>query len=50
MMLAHLGYPDSAQRLEDAIGTVYKNGKVLTLDQGGSASTTDFCAAVAAQL
>lgn len=50
MMLAHLGYSDSAQRLEDAIAAVYQHGRVLTPDQGGSASTTDFCAAVAAQL
>jgi isocitrate/isopropylmalate dehydrogenase len=47
MMLDHLGMPDAARRLETAITEVYADGRCLTRDQGGSATTTEFCAAVA---
>ena len=50
LMLAHLGYPESAERLELAIAKTYEKGTALTPDQGGSSSTTDFCDAVAAHL
>jgi len=46
MMLEYIGYTDAAARLDRAISQVYAEGKTLTLDQGGSASTTAFCAAV----
>ena len=50
MMLEHLGFAAEARRLEAAIARVYAEGKVLTPDQGGSASTPAFCDAVAACL
>jgi isocitrate/isopropylmalate dehydrogenase len=46
MMLDYLGYEDAVSRLDWAISRVYADGRILTPDQGGSASTTDFCAAV----
>jgi isocitrate/isopropylmalate dehydrogenase len=50
MLLEHLGLADAARALERAIERVYAAGKSLTADQGGSASTTEFCSAVASQL
>jgi len=50
MLLEHLGYEKEAAHLETAIYKVYQDGKCLTRDQGGSASTTDFCEAVKANL
>ena len=50
MMLDHLGHAEAAQRLETAITRVYATGNVLTPDQGGRASTTEFCEAVASHL
>ena len=47
MMLEHLGLAPAARRLEDAVARVYAAGEALTPDQGGSATTTEFCAAVA---
>jgi len=47
MMLEHLGFRAAARRLEAAIAAVYVDGRQLTPDQGGGASTTEFCAAVA---
>jgi 3-isopropylmalate dehydrogenase len=42
MMLDYLGYTEQGRRLENAIEQTYREGTVLTLDQGGSASTTEF--------
>jgi len=50
MLLEHLGYEKEAAHLEAAIYKVYQDGKYLTRDQGGSASTTEFCQAVKANL
>ena len=50
MMLEHLGFAAAARRLESAVERVYADGRVLTPDQGGHASTTDFCNAVARAL
>ena len=50
MFLEHLGYEKEAARLETAVYKVYQDGKYLTRDQGGSASTTDFCEAVKGNL
>ena len=50
MMLRYLGFTEPARRLETAVERVYGEGRVLTLDQGGDASTTEFCAAVAERL
>lgn len=46
MMLDHLGLATAARRLEHAVATVFAEGQTLTPDQGGSASTTQFCDAV----
>jgi isocitrate/isopropylmalate dehydrogenase len=45
-MLEYLGWRAQADRLEAAITRVYAEGRILTPDQGGASSTTDFCAAV----
>src|SRR5262249_46718870 len=50
MMLDHIGFVDGARRLEAAVEAVYAAGRTLTPDQGGGATTTEFCAAVAAEL
>jgi len=50
MMLDYLGFPDEAARIEKALEKVYAEGRVLTRDQGGSASTTEFCEAILANL
>ena len=50
MMLDYLGLDAAAQRIEDALARVYADGSALTPDQGGSASTTEFCAALAQML
>ena len=47
MMLDHLGFGAAARRLEAAVARVYAVGRVLTPDQGGGATTTEFCTAVA---
>ncbi len=41
MMLRHLGHPDEARRVERAIDSVCEDGRVLTGDLGGTASTAD---------
>jgi isocitrate dehydrogenase (NAD+) len=46
LMLAHLGERDAARRLQSAIEGVYAEGKRLTGDLGGTASTSDFAAAI----
>lgn len=46
LLLDYLGYIQEKQRLEDAISRVYRQGTTLTIDQGGTASTQEFVAAV----
>jgi isocitrate dehydrogenase (NAD+) len=46
LMLAHLGEREASQRLQSAIHAVYREGKALTGDVGGSASTFEFTEAV----
>jgi isocitrate/isopropylmalate dehydrogenase len=46
MMLEYFGYVQEARRLDEALGVVYREGKVLTVDQGGTASTREFVEAV----
>ena len=46
LMLDYLGYEYAGKQLEKAIREVYKNGKSLTVDQGGVSKSTDFCNAV----
>ena len=50
MMLDYLGFGRDADRLRDAMAAVYAEGKTLTPDQGGTASTTEFCAAIRQRL
>ena len=50
MMLEYLGFQDAAAQLPRAVERVYADGNTLTPDQGGTASTTEFCDAVAAYL
>ena len=46
LLLEYLGFAEPAARLERAIERVYAEGRCLTPDQGGSASTRDLCEAV----
>jgi len=46
LMLEHMGLNAEAQRLEAAVGRVYRDGKVLTPDQGGTAKTLEMAQAV----
>lgn len=50
MLLEHLGLREAAGRLDGALTTVYAEGKSLTADQGGMASTEMFADAVRALL
>jgi isocitrate dehydrogenase (NAD+) len=50
LMLAHIGERDAAARLQNAIHGVYAEGRRLTGDVGGTASTTEFTDAVIAKL
>lgn len=45
-MLDYLGFGKEADRLTQAVEKVYMEGRHLTPDQGGKASTTEFCEAV----
>jgi isocitrate/isopropylmalate dehydrogenase len=42
MMLNYLGMNEAADSLEKAIKKIYREGKTLTYDQGGNATTTQF--------
>lgn len=42
LLLRHLGLEGHADRISDALLKVISDGKVLTRDVGGTASTTDF--------
>src|ERR1700761_1824953 len=46
MLLIHLGESNAAQELQSAIESVYREGKYLTGDVGGTASTEEFTEAV----
>ncbi len=50
MMLEHLGFADAARALEAAVEQVYAEGRQLTPDQGGDASTQAVCKAVGERL
>jgi isocitrate/isopropylmalate dehydrogenase len=50
LMLDYLGFEKAASRLVRALRAVYAEAACLTPDQGGSASTTEFCAAVETRL
>ncbi|VEU23808.1 DEKNAAC104838 [Brettanomyces naardenensis] len=46
MMLRHLGLPEQADRISKATHAVLTEGKTVTRDIGGSASTTEFTTAI----
>ena len=46
MMLDHLGETDAARRIEKALHEVYREGKFLTRDVGGRATTAEFSKAI----
>jgi isocitrate dehydrogenase (NAD+) len=46
LMLAHIGEREASQKLQKAIHSVYEEGKYLTGDVGGSASTFQFTEAI----
>jgi isocitrate dehydrogenase (NAD+) len=50
MMLDHLEEKSAARRIETALHSVYRQGKTLTRDVGGKASTAEFTAAVIAAM
>jgi isocitrate/isopropylmalate dehydrogenase len=50
MMLEHLGMETEAEILESAVAKVYRRGKMLTADQGGTATTMEFAEAVLAEM
>jgi len=50
MMLQYLALTDEASALEKAVEAVYADGRVLTPDQGGRATSDDFCRAVREKL
>ncbi len=46
MLLIHIGETDAAQKMQNAVEAVYREGKFLTGDVGGTASTMEFADAV----
>jgi isocitrate/isopropylmalate dehydrogenase len=50
MMLEYLGMQSSADLLEEAVKQIYAEGGILTYDQGGHATTTEFAQAVLKKL
>ena len=50
LMLRHLGLPDAATRVEDALRAVIAEGKATTYDLGGPAGTSDFADAIVERL
>lgn len=50
MMLHHMNEDEAADRLQQAIEEVYKAGETLTRDQGGTATSDQFCDAVKSRL
>jgi isocitrate/isopropylmalate dehydrogenase len=50
MMLDYLGDPETARCVETAVHRVYRDGKHLTQDLGGTATTAEFTDAVIAAL
>ena len=46
LMLDYLGEPVAAEKIRKAVNQVMKNGKILTSDLGGNATTTEFTAAI----
>ena len=50
LMLRHLGHPDTAGRLEEALRAVVAEGRSVTYDLGGNAGTSQFADAIIERL
>jgi len=50
MLLEHLGQGERALRVRKALETVIKEGKTVTRDLGGTATTDEFTDAIIARL
>ncbi len=50
MMLDYLGEAEAARRIERALRRIYREGRCLTMDVGGTATTEQFTAAVVSAL
>ena len=50
LLLSHIGEREAARRLQHAIAITYKEGKHLTGDVGGTASTDEFTSAIVAAM
>ena len=50
LMLRHLGHPDTAGRLEEALRAVVADGRSVTYDLGGNAGTSQFADAIIERL
>jgi isopropylmalate/isohomocitrate dehydrogenase-like protein len=50
MMLDYLGEKEAAAKIEEAVFTVLKEGKVRTADLGGSSTTSEMSEAIAAKI
>ena len=46
MMLEYLAFEEAATMLKSSLSQIYAEGNLLTKDQGGSATTTQFCDAI----
>ena len=46
MMLEYLGFEEAAIKLKNSLADIYAAGDLLTRDQGGNATTTEFCDAI----
>ena len=46
MMLTHMGEDNASHKLQSSVEAVYREGKFLTGDVGGTASTGEFADAV----
>lgn len=50
MLLEHIGDSEAAGRVRGAIASVMREGRHLTYDQGGTASTSEMADAIVAEL
>lgn len=50
MMLGHIGEAEAAKRVDGALRKVYREGKTVTRDVGGSATTAEFTRAIIAAM
>ena len=50
MLLEYLGFAEAALTLQESVKAVYREGKIVPVDQGGRATTTEFCKAIRGHL